>query len=338
MRRRARSCPACGPMLLSDRLPQSVNGSPEPIMDAGAKAVGEATGSWVDAIVSAVTAELPRAIYQQIRDAIKAQELEAFVTPTYEALSHGMMLGALDSAYEADTENTIEAPVMEAPEPTGLSEEASTYYLVGARSTTYRILGFSNLQYEDALDQFLERKVLTRASFDALSDKAKRKAFTIAGTSKLSIIKTAQRELARQVARGADLRDFRRVVQERLVSAGWTPQNNSHLETIFRTNVANTYQAGHWEHRLRPSVLKARPFTQIVTANDGPPRQRETHRKLHLRVLRVNDPAFKKACPPFGYACRCRLRTLPSSYDGPVETGLPDVPDKGFVSGVPSLI
>lgn len=331
--RRARSCPACGPLRLSDRLPQSVNGSPEAIMASGVEAVAEVTGDWVDAIADACTAEMPHDLSKQIREAIKAQQLEAFVTPTYEALNHGMMLGSLDSAYEADTENLIEAPVMEEPEPAHLSHR-----LVGSRSTTYRILGFSSLEYETALDQFLERKVLTRASFDALSDKAKRKAFTIAGTTKLSLIQTAQRELARQVARGADLRDFRRKVKQRLVQAGWTPQNTSHVETIFRTNVANTYQAGHWEHRMRPSVLRARPFTQVVTANDGPPRQRETHRALHLRVLKANDPAFKTACPPFGYNCRCRLRTLPSSYDGPVETGLPGVPDRGFVSGVPGLI
>lgn len=302
-------------------------------MDTGSEAVAKATGDWVSAIASAIDSTTPSVISEQIRNAIKAEQLSTFVTPTYEALSHGMMLGALDSAYEADTDNSIDAPIFDPP-PT----EQLSHRLVGARSTTYRILGFSSAPYEEALNQFLERKVLTRASFDALNDKAKRRAFTLAGTSKISIVKTAQRELARQVARGADLRDFRNVVAERLERAGWTPANKSHVETIFRTNVANTYQAGHWEHRMRPSVLRARPYTQIVTANDGPPRQRETHRKLHLRVLKANDPAFKTACPPFGYNCRCRCRTLPSSYDGPVDTGLPGVPDKGFVSGVPSLI
>ena len=301
-------------------------------MERGAEAVAQVTGDWVSSLAEAVTATTPHAIGEQIRESIKAEQLAAFVTPTYEALSHGVMLGGLDSAYEADTENMIEAPEYTPP------VELSTRLAVGSRSTTYRVLGFSNMAYEDALDQFLERKVLTRASFDALNDKAKRQAFTIAGTTKLNIIRTAQRELARQVARGADLRDFRKVVEQRLISAGWTPQNKSHVETIFRTNVANTYQAGHWEHRMRPSVLKARPFSQVVTANDGPPRQRKTHQALHLRVLRADDPAFKTACPPFGYNCRCRLRTLPSSYDGPVDVGLPGVPDDGFVSGVPSLI
>jgi SPP1 gp7 family putative phage head morphogenesis protein len=301
-------------------------------MDAGATGAAKATGSWVLAIVDSVTAETPIAISRAMNDAIKAEHISEFVTPTFEALNHGMMLGALDGAYEADTNNTIDAAALSPP------EVELSHRLASSTSTTYRVLGFSNMTYESALDQFLERKVLTRASFDALTEKARRRAFTIAGTSKIQIIKTAQRELARQVALGADLSNFRKVVAQRLESAGWTPASRSHVETIFRTNVANTYQAGHWEHRMRPSVLKARPFTQVVTVNDGPPRQRETHRKLHMRVLRADDPAWKEACPPFGYNCRCRLRTLPSSYDGPVDTGLPDVPDAGFTSGVPSLI
>lgn len=335
---RARSCPACGPLRLSDRLPQSVNGSPEPIMDKGSTEAAKATGDWVDAIVAACDGETPIVISRQITESIKATELNAFVTPTHEALVHGMMLGALDSAFEADTENSIDAPIYEPPAAELASYESYYHLATGQRSITYRILGFSSKPYEEALNEFLGKKVITRRSFDALSDKAKLRAFTMAGTSKISILKTAQRELARQVAIGADLRNFRQVVKERLESAGWTPSSKSHVETIFRTNVANTYQAGHWEHRMRPSVLKARPYSQVVTANDGQPRQRAAHQALHLRVLLANDPAFKTACPPFGYNCRCRLRTLPSSYDGPVDTGLPGVPDKGFSSGVPSLI
>jgi hypothetical protein len=231
-------------------------------MDAGATGAAKATGSWVLAIVDSVTAETPIAISRAMNDAIKAEHISEFVTPTFEALNHGMMLGALDGAYEADTNNTIDAAALSPP------EVELSHRLASSTSTTYRVLGFSNMTYESALDQFLERKVLTRASFDALTEKARRRAFTIAGTSKIQIIKTAQRELARQVALGADLSNFRKVVAQRLESAGWTPASRSHVETIFRTNVANTYQAGHWEHRA--SARRTASYTCACSAQTIP--------------------------------------------------------------------
>ena len=54
---------------------------------------------------------------------------------------------------------------------------------------------------------------------------------------------------------------------------------------------------------MRPTVRLLRPFVQIVTVNDGPPRQRLKHQALHLRVLRIDNPIWAVVCTPFGYNC-----------------------------------
>jgi len=127
-------------------------------------------------------------------------------------------------------------------------------------------------------------------------------------------------------------------MQARLESKGWTPASKSHVENIFRTGISSSYNAGGAEHRMRPSVLKARPFWQVVTVNDGPPRQRATHRNVHLWILRADNPIWASCHPPFGFMCRCRVRSVPASYDGEVQTTLPDLPDKGFSSGIGALL
>lgn len=330
----APNCPVCGPFILRDKAPETVNGTPEPIISSTAADVSAVTGSWVIKIAESITATTPAGIMREVSASLDDAALEHFAKPASEGYMHGVMLGALDSAYEADTNNSIEAPEYQEPE----SLQASSRQLAGAKSVTYRVLGFSSLEYEEATDIFLSKKVLTRPVFDALSEKAKQKAFTVARAAKSSMILTVQRELARQVAIGADLKDFRQVMAKRLERAGWTPASKSHVETIFRTGVQATYNAGGAEHRMRPTVLKTRPFWQIVTVNDGPPRQRATHRAVHLWVLRADNVIWATCHPPFGFNCRCRVRSLPATYDGEVKTELPDLPDDGFSSGIGALM
>lgn len=334
--RHPRHCQFCGPFVLKDKTPETVNGTPEPIMETGATNAAAVTGAWANDLYYSITADTAAGIQRQIQSAINEKDLAALAKPTSEAIMHGVMLGSLDSAYEADTNNTVEAAELEAPEEE--SVKASSRRLAGTNSTTYRILGFSSMEYERATDLFLEKKVLTRAVYDALDAKAKLKAFTMARTAKLNMLRVVQRELARQVAKGADLREFREFMKKRLERAGWTPANKSHVEGIFRTNVQSAYNAGGAEHRMRPSVLKARPFWQVVTVNDGPPRQRKTHQAVHMYILRADNPIWATCHPPFGFNCRCRVRSIPSSYDGPVETTLPDLPDPGFSSGIANLL
>lgn len=334
-----RSCPDCGGgrarhLKSVDKKAVAVNGTPEPITDHAVALGAAITGGWAKLISEAATGDNPIAINRGITSAIGAADLVHLAAPTEEALMHSLALGALDSAYEVETGNAIDAPALTAPE----TVKASGRRLVAVGEVTNRILGFSELPYQIATDQFLQLKVLTRKSWDALGDKAKLRSFTIANASKTSMVQTAQRELARQVARGADLRDFRKRIAARLESAGWTPANPSHVETIFRTNVQRSYTAGRVEHAMKPSVLRARPFWQVVTVNDGPPRQRKTHRANSGRTLRADNPVWKTKMMPWGFNCRCRFKTLPSDYKGAISDDLDGVPDQGFTAGVAGLI
>lgn len=193
-------------------------------MTEGATKGARAAGEWGDTIVGALHADTAPAINRQIQSALTEGHLESFVTGTVESLMHGVMLGALDSAYEVATDNAIDPPEFEKPK--SLDSRRLAWEGVGPRGS------FSSLPYADALKAFLEKRVVTRRVFDALNAKAQLRAFTVARMSSLAMIRTVQLELARQVARGADLRDFRKFAAARLEKAGWTPANKSHVECL----------------------------------------------------------------------------------------------------------
>lgn len=334
------SCAICAALprhLLTEKDAEQVNGSPETIIDTGVADGSVVTGHWVTMIGTAVDGlSTVEAIMQALADAIPPSAVKLFADPVQQSLTHGVMLGAMDSAYEVSTGNEIAAPEFEEPDTTQARARAGRL-LVDA-GAVFKFIGFDALPYDTAVAKFLELKPVTRRVFDALDSKAQQKAFTIAGLGKKSMLKVAQQELARQVAEGADLRTFRRFVEERLVSNGWTPKNPSHVETIFRTNVQKAYSAGRLEHMMRPSVLRVRPFWQVVGVGDGPPRERKNHAQNNNAVMRADNPNWKGKIPPWGFNCRHRIRSLPASYDGPVEGDLVGVPDKGFVSTVGGLL
>jgi uncharacterized protein with gpF-like domain len=106
----------------------------------------------------------------------------------------------------------------------------------------------------------------------------------------------------------------------------------------------NAYGSGRHAEMTREENLDRRPYWQVRTVNDGPPRQRATHRAAHMIVVLASDPAWKRAFAPFGFNCRCRIVSLKGEdvqakgltvSDG---SALAALPDDGFAAGTPSLI
>jgi SPP1 gp7 family putative phage head morphogenesis protein len=308
--------------------PEEANGSPEDLVLAGVDEGAAITGQWAQQIVDAVT---DRSSVNSLLSAIGTLEERLDRAPLARAierrLMHGIMLGALDSEWEREHEEEVR-PATFAAAP-GTQEGA-----------------FSSLPYADAVRLFNERKVLPRPAFDALEQGARRTAFTVARMASSEMLNVTKAELARMLnaarreGQGADLRDFRKFAKARLESAGWTPANKSHVETIYRTNVLTAVASGGFVEKRKPEVLAALPYWQIRGVTDS--RARPTHKAAFGIVLRADHPFWKKAYPPFGYNCRCRVVARSVAWMktngmklGPVPS---DLPDPGFDSGTTRLI
>lgn len=249
----------------------------------------------------------------------------------------GVMLGVLDVDWEVANEDKLEhVGLADPPRP----EATPT----------------SHAPFAEAVKAFRERQVMPRPAFDLLEGAARRKAFTVARMARQDLLDAAHAELARQLSgkpmatrkdpdtgkwiyEGPNLREFQEFAKERLESAGWTPANPSHVETVYRTNVMSAYATGRVAQMRAPAVLAAMPYWQIRGVGDD--RQRPTHKRANGVILPANHPFWKKAYPPFGYNCRCRVVARSARWVqannatiGPPPDGLPD---PGFESGLESL-
>lgn len=330
------TCAHCGGFELARRKPpaqpRSVFGSPEDIIEHGTDVLARQTERLGISIAKAVHGlTSARQINAAIKRAGREWPVRRMALPLQGELLHGAMLGALDSDFESRTNRPVAVPSFSAL-------HADPFLLAGYDRS--KDPAFATRPVGEARKRFEQREAVTRPVYDAMTDAARRRAVTVAGAATADIVRTVQRELVRQVADGASLADFSNRVVPRLEQAGWTPVNDSHAENVLRTNIGTAYNAGRAHQMTQPTVLRFRPFWQIITVNDGPPRQRPTHQAAHLVVLRADDPFWLRAYPPFGYQCRCRVRNLSQREGEPLAvlgSTIQGLPDRGFTSGLPSL-
>lgn len=302
--------------------PRSVNGSPDTLIVRGVDATLAVTEQLAEAIVRAVSGKSSaRAIEAAIKSTAKGFGTKKLAAPIERELLHGALLGALDSAHEVETGNPVKVETFRALHSQLLASDT----------------GFAGRPIKEAINAFLKKKAVTRDVFDGMEKEAQRRAFTVAGMASDAMVSTVKRELIRQVAVGADLSDFGKNAAKRFEAAGWTPANPSHVETVFRTNVMGAYSGGRVRQMTQPEVLAVRPYWQSLSVGDGPPRQRPTHRTF---VLLASDPFWQEAAPPYGFNCRCRLRSLSVKQGASmVQSGssIHGLPDPGFTSGIGSM-
>jgi SPP1 gp7 family putative phage head morphogenesis protein len=296
--------------------PSSENGDPEEIMANGMRELTREPKKWADKLESAVVG---LATATAINSALLRAGADLSPTKYGRVLERRMTqtsaLGILDS--ETDfSGKTVE--------------------------------NFSNMPFQRAMRIFRNLNAVTKPEWNLLEAEIKRKSFTVAGLQTKTMVQTAQHELTRQIAKGADLRQFRRFMKDRFESAGLIPRYDTmtrkaraaHVETVFRTNTLNAYGAGRQTHMSQPRVISLRPVWEISGINDR--RTRPNHLKAHGQFLYATDRFWQRAYPPFGFNCRCRITSHPLSRDltSRVVSGssIPFLPDDGFFSGLGMLL
>lgn len=333
-------CSHCGGLQLARRKPQprSAFGSPDALVERGTGLLAQQTERLGEAIAKATHGKSNARVIRSLIAGVGARWPRSRIAdPLARELNQGQWLGALDADFEGRTNRPVKVETfadLHAPLRLADGYDRSADPAFATRPVT------------DARDVFEDFEPVTRATWDRMSDLARRRSVTVAGAVNREVVRVVQRELVAQVSKGADLRDFSKRVVPRLEAAGWTPQNASHAENVLRTNVSTAYNSGRARQMTQPAVLRARPYWQIVTVNDGPPRQRRTHQAAHLAVLAADDPFWLECYAPFGYQCRCRVRSLGASEgERLVTTGSalhsripsPGLPDPGFTSGLRTL-
>lgn len=139
---------------------------------------------------------------------------------------------------------------------------------------------------------------MPKDEYDALTDEAKKRAFTVAGTAQLDLIASVQAALDSALEQGTDLEAFKAAVGEKLQSEWVGSKGNpaSRLETIFRTNVQSAYNAGRHAEATDPDTLAMRPYWQFDAVVDG--RTTSGCKVANGVVLPADHPWWGRNIPP----------------------------------------
>lgn len=185
------------------------------------------------------------------------------------------------------------------------------------------------LPFDEAIELFRGKVVLTRAQYDQLADEVKIRAFTVARIAEADIILDVYGAVERALVEGLSFEAFQETLD--LAALGWVGESPHRLDTIFRTNIMTMYQAGHYRQQME--VVAERPYWQYVATMDI--RTRPLHARMHGIVLPANHDFWNRNYPPNGFNCRC---TVISLSDREVERdrvevsqrAMPDIADPGF--------
>lgn len=195
--------------------------------------------------------------------------------------------------------------------------------------------------FDEAVTWHLARVPMTRATWDVLSARAKRKAFTVAGVARADVIADIHKAIDRAITKGKTLEEFKAEVAPALLGAWKGSVKNPawRIETIFRTNIQAAYSAGRWQQMTDPAVAKHRPFGQFDAVLDN--RITANCEGLNGKILPWEEWAKRGLVPPLHFNCRSTLRSLRASQvekkGGPsknippmdVQEGFGSAPDEG---------
>ena len=184
-----------------------------------------------------------------------------------------------------------------------------------------------------AIAEFSERIAEPYESYRLLSDRDRRKAFSLAYQANEFIVMEVQDRLKAALAEGETLEEFRGNLKATYDRIGITEVSPHHTETVFRNANQTSYNAGHWGTMRQPTVMALRPYWQYRGIGDD--RQRDEHAEMDGKVYRADDPIWDQWYPPNGHNCRCSVVTLSARQVErrglTVQTETPEVtPDEGW--------
>lgn len=162
------------------------------------------------------------------------------------------------------------------------------------------------LKPKDALDYWRSRAPVTPGEYQAMSEQARARAFTVAGLARRDQVAEVHKALQTALENGEPLSQFKKRIRPLMEKKGWTGKKAWRVENIYRTNTQQAYQAGRYKQMK--AVAETRPYWRYVAVQDK--RTRPTHLALHGRVYRHDHKFWQRWYPPNGYMCRCTVQTL----------------------------
>ena len=162
-------------------------------------------------------------------------------------------------------------------------------------------IGF-DVPFEEAISAMDARGIVLPAQYyGELQGIQRQLNFSIAGVASLDQLQAVLDSLTSKLAEGQSFKEWQDSVAVKDLGL---PKHR--LDNIFRTNIQNAYNRGHWEQIKQNE--KFQPYLMYDAINDS--RTRPSHRALDGVIRRIDDPFWDTHYPANGYRCRCSVVAL----------------------------
>lgn len=191
------------------------------------------------------------------------------------------------------------------------------------------------LEPKDAVAYFEAKGYKVSFDWRSMLHEAHNKAFTVAGVTKLEVLKSIRESVNKAIKDGITFEQFKKDLKPKLQKQGWwgakevTDEATGktkivdlsspwRLKTIFGTNVQVAYSAGRYQQLMEN--VEFRPLWKYVAIIDGS--TRPTHKALNGKIFRYDDPVWNHIYPPNDWSCRCSVQALRQKdiSDGELQT------------------
>ena len=165
------------------------------------------------------------------------------------------------------------------------------------------------IEFDEAVDEFSKRRIISRQEADELEGYARRRAFWISGVAQMDVVNDAQQSIIEAMKNGTPFEEWKKEFGPKL-EAAWGRSDSARIQTIYRNATNQAYNAGRWDQMREPHIMAVREFWMLDVVDDlrtcefcgqfvSPP-----------VVLLATDPWWLTHCPPFHHQDRCGIRSL----------------------------
>lgn len=189
-----------------------------------------------------------------------------------------------------------------------------------------------NLPPERAISFLGAKGLRTSGGWQEVWQEAHARTFTVANCSKLDVLQDIHDALVDAQKNGTTYNQFQDRLKPLLQKKGWwgkaiDPETGEitatypnslrpvqygsprRLQLIFDNNMRSAYMAGKFNAFTESA--STHPYWMYTAILDG--RTRPSHRSLHGRVFRHDDPIWQFIWPPNGFKCRCTVINMRKS-------------------------
>lgn len=191
------------------------------------------------------------------------------------------------------------------------------------------ILAAFKMSPEQAVEFLRSKGLQVSDSWREIWKEAHQRAFTVARSAGYDVLEDIRQALIDAMSKGESYKQFTDKLTPTLQAKGWWGKaidketgeiiqqyegtsravelgSPYRLKLIYEQNLQTAFMAGRY--REMTSATDTHPYWQYIAVLDN--RTRPSHRAMHGRIFRFDDPVWSVAYPPNGWRCRCRVRPM----------------------------